>query len=52
LKLRRLAAVALMIVTGSVLIAPAAQASSVCYSVSVTVNGDSVVNEAACHDLP
>ena len=38
---------------GSVaLFAPAAMAdATVCYSASVTVNGDSVVNEADCHTV-
>lgn len=53
LKIRTLIASAVIGVSSLALIVPSAHASgSVCYSAQVTVNGDDVVNQAGCQELP
>ena len=46
--------IALSIAAGALLVGanPAGAAGSLCYGVQVTANGQSVVSEAACHQLP
>lgn len=51
LKIRLLAVAA--VATGCLAaFAPAASAGEICYSISVTVNGESVVNQAQCIQTP
>jgi hypothetical protein len=47
MKVRRLIVTAVAVVSSFALLAPAANAA-VCYSVTVNLNGDTVVNETAC----
>lgn len=53
MKIRTLIAAVVAALSSFALMAPPAHAAgSVCYYVYVGVNGEAVVNEAACHDLP
>jgi hypothetical protein len=48
----RLALATLSAAAALVTVVPTAQASGICYDVQATVNGQDVVNEAGCQDLP
>jgi hypothetical protein len=49
----RASVVAVVAALSSLIVVPAASAAGeACYSVSVVVNGDAVVNEAGCQTLP
>lgn len=50
--MRTLTTLAAAIAALAVFAGPAAAAGQVCYAASVTVNGDALVDEAACHQLP
>lgn len=52
MKVRALVVAAVAALSSLVVVPAASAGGSACYDVSVTVNGDSVVNEAACHELP
>ena len=50
---RRIAILVAALATSLFALAPAASAGGyVCYDASVTVNGDAVVDESGCQDLP
>jgi hypothetical protein len=49
---KRLAVAAAMSVLSLVFVAPQASANEVCYDLNVTVQGQTLVSEAGCQDLP
>ena len=51
MKVRSIIAAAVIAVVSLGLLAPAASAGQVCYSVHVVANGSDVVNEAGCQEF-
>jgi hypothetical protein len=52
LKIRALVVAAVAALSSLVVVPAASAAGEACYSVSLTVNGEAVVNEAGCQTLP
>ena len=52
MKVRAMVVTALTALGSLALLAPAAQAGEICYDVQVNVQGEAVVSEAGCQELP